>query len=77
MPNTVVIDADISESLNAGLTCLADSLGRSKSSIVEQTLGEFIRRETAIAEGICQAVAEADAGDFATPEEVAEAFRVE
>jgi RHH-type rel operon transcriptional repressor/antitoxin RelB len=52
------------------LTNLSKATGRSKSFLAVDALREYLAREAWQIEEIQKALIEADAGDFATPEEV-------
>ena len=52
------------------LGLLADATGKSRNFIAVQAMRDFIEREAWQVREIQQAVQEADAGDFATDEEV-------
>ena len=52
-------------------SALAEATGRSRSFLINQAMREFLEREAWQVSAIRQAVREADAGDFATDEEVA------
>ena len=56
--------------LAAQLGALAQATGRSKSYLAVQALQDFINREAWQIAEIQQALREADAGDFATDEEM-------
>ena len=49
---------------------LAETTGRSKSYLVIQALQDFLEREAWQVAEITKGLAEADAGDFSTPEEI-------
>ncbi|BAH73491.1 CopG family ribbon-helix-helix protein [Solidesulfovibrio magneticus] len=49
---------------------LAESTGRTKSFLVIQALESFLERESWQVAEITKGLAEADAGDFSTPEEI-------
>ena len=50
---------------------LAEATGRSRSFLINQAMREFIEREAWQIAAIQKALEEADAGDFATDEEIA------
>ena len=52
-------------------SALAESTGRSRSFLINQAMKEFLEREEWQIKSIQQALKEADAGDFATEEEIA------
>ena len=52
-------------------SALAEATGRSRSFLINQAMREFLERESWQVSAIRQAVREADAGDFATDEEIA------
>lgn len=60
------------EQLSNELTDLAHATGRTKSFLAVEAVKEFITREKWQIEKIQQAIIEADAGNFATDEEMAE-----
>lgn len=52
------------------LDVLANMAGKTRNSIAAQAIKEFIGRESWRVQEILQAITEADAGDFATDENV-------
>ena len=56
------------------LGLLADATGKSRNFIAVQAMQDFIEREAWQVAEIQQAIKEADAGDFATDEEVQAVF---
>ena len=50
---------------------LAEATGRSRSYLINQAMREFVEREAWQIAAIQKAIEEADAGEFATDEEVA------
>jgi len=52
-------------------TALAEATGRTRSFLINQAMREFVERESWQVAAIQKAVKEADAGDFATSEEIA------
>jgi predicted transcriptional regulator len=69
MAGTIELRMRVPAELESRLDALAHALGRSRSWVLEQALESFIQIED-----IKQALAEAEAGDFATEEEVTAAF---
>lgn len=59
------------EELSVQLDALAEATGRTKTYLALQALQDYIRREAWQIAEIQQAITEADAGDFATEEEIA------
>lgn len=57
--------------LVAQLEALAEATGRTKSSLVTQAIQDFVEREAWQVAEIKRGLLEADAGDFATNEEMA------
>lgn len=57
------------------LGLLADATGKSRNFIAVQAMQDFIEREAWQVAEIQQAIKEADAGDFATDEEVQSVFK--
>lgn len=57
------------------LGLLADATGKSRNFIAVQAMQDFIEREAWQVAEIQQAIKEADAGDFATDEEVQAIFK--
>lgn len=53
------------------LGMLAEATGRSRNAIATQAMQDFIEREAWQVKRILEAIKEADAGNFATDEEVA------
>lgn len=68
MSSVVSIRAD--SALLSQFTSLAEATGHTRSFLINQAMREFVEREWQVA-AIQKAVQEADAGDFATSEEVA------
>lgn len=60
----------IPDELLGQLTCLAEATGRTKSFLAIQALKNFLSQEAWQVAEIKKALAEADAGDFATDEEM-------
>ena len=58
------------EELVAQLGALAEATGRTKSFLITQAIQDFVEREAWQVAEIEQALREADAGDFATEEEM-------
>ena len=58
------------DELSAQLDALATATGRSKSFLAGQAIRDFIERESWQIAEITQAMQEADAGDFASDEEL-------
>lgn len=69
MSSVVSIRAD--SALLSQFTSLAEATGRTRSFLINQAMREFVEREFWQVAAIQKAVQEADAGDFATSEEVA------
>ncbi|WP_159814229.1 CopG family ribbon-helix-helix protein [Pseudomonas sp. 18058] len=61
-----VISLHLPDEIADALTDLAKATGRSKSSLANDALSEYLERETWKTEQIQQAIIEADAGDFAS-----------
>lgn len=61
--------------LSEQLGQLADATGRTKSYLAVQAIQDFVDREAWQVAEIKQALIEADAGDFATDEEVQAVFK--
>jgi RHH-type transcriptional regulator, rel operon repressor / antitoxin RelB len=60
----------LADDLSSQLDALAEATGRTKSFLAGQAIRDFVERESwQIAETV-QAIKEADAGDFASDEEV-------
>lgn len=58
------------QTLAEQLGALAETTGRSKSFLVIQALQDFLEREAWQVAEVAKGISEADAGDFATPEEI-------
>ncbi len=69
MSSVVSIRAD--SALLSQFTSLAEATGRPRSFLINQAMREFVEREAWQVAAIQKAVQAADAGDFATSEEVA------
>lgn len=71
----IVMPAQISirtsEDLVGQLDAMAEATGRTRSFLINEALREYIAREAWQVAEILKALKEADAGDFATDEEVA------
>lgn len=71
----IVMPAQISirtsEDLVGQLDAMAEATGRTRSFLINEALREYIAREAWQVAEIRKALKEADAGDFATDEEVA------
>jgi predicted transcriptional regulator len=61
-----VISLHLPDEIADALTDLAKATGRSKSSLANDALSEYLERETWKTAQIQQAIIEADAGDFAS-----------
>lgn len=61
-----VISLHLPDEIADALTDLAKATGRSKSSLANAALSEYLERETWKTAQIQQALVEADAGDFAS-----------
>lgn len=59
------------EELAEQLAALAEATGRTKSYLAAQAIRDFVEREAWQVAEIRKGLAEADAGDFATDEEIA------
>ncbi|MGC5702799.1 ribbon-helix-helix protein, CopG family [Pseudomonas sp. NFXW11] len=66
-----VMSLRLPDELAATLTLLAKATGRSKSFLAVDALREYLAREAWQIEEIQKALQEADAGDFASAEDVA------
>lgn len=69
MSSVVSIRAD--SALLSQFTSLAEATGHTRSFLINQAMREFVEREFWQVAAIQKAVQEADAGDFATSDEVA------
>lgn len=69
MSSVVSIRTD--SALLSQFTSLAEATGRTRSFLINQAMREFVERESWQVAAIQKAVQEADAGDFATSDEVA------
>lgn len=66
-----VLSVRVSEEMDQQLKQLAEATGRSKSWLAGQAMQDYLSRELWQVSEINQAIVEADAGDFASDEEVA------
>lgn len=71
---TTTITARISKQLRSELDTLTKSTGRNKNALVEEALRRFVEVERWQLADIEAGLREADAGDFATDEEVDAVF---
>jgi predicted transcriptional regulator len=74
MSASVSLSFRVDEQTVAQLDQLAEATDRQRSWILEQALHAYLKHHAWQVEDIRQALAEADAGDFATDEEMAETF---
>jgi predicted transcriptional regulator len=65
-----VMSLRLPDELAESLSSLSKATGRSKSFLAVDALREYLAREAWQIEEIQKALIEADAGDFATPDEV-------
>lgn len=65
---------DVEEETLAGLERLARATGRSAGELAHEALLRYVEYESWKADKINRAIACADAGEFATDEEIAEVF---
>jgi RHH-type rel operon transcriptional repressor/antitoxin RelB len=65
---------NVAEDTVAGLEKLARETGRSADQLAEEALARFIDYESWKSEKIRSAICQADAGDFATDDEMEEVF---
>ena len=68
---TSLISIRTDSGLLGQFTSLAEATGRTRSFLINQAMREFVEREAWQIAAIQKAIEEADAGDFATDEEVA------
>lgn len=66
-----VVSVRVTKEMEQQLNALAESTGRTKSWLVGQAVQDYLNRELWQVTEIKRAIAEADAGDFASDEEVA------
>ncbi len=69
-----VLTIRVPEELQHDLGNLAEMTGRSRSWLAAEAIREYLERERWQIAQIHEAVAEADAGDFASPEETTAVF---
>lgn len=74
MAETVVFSIRVAPELKDRLEALAAAMDRPRSWVVTRALEEFVAQQTWQIEEIQRGVAEADAGDFASDEEVEAVF---
>jgi predicted transcriptional regulator len=67
---TSVLTVRVSVELQQRLDAVAQAMDRSRSWVVTRALEEFVELHAWQVEEIHRALQEADAGDFATPEEI-------
>ena len=67
---TSVLTVRVSVELQQRLDAVAQAMDRSRSWVVTRALEEFVELHAWQVEEIQRALQEADAGDFATPEEI-------
>lgn len=66
-----VVSVRVTKEMEQQLNALAESTGRTKSWLAGQAVQDYLNRELWQVTEIKRAIAEADAGDFASDEEVA------
>jgi len=71
---TRTINVRIPESLYGQIEALAQATARTKSFLAVEALKGYVEQESWQVKDIQAGLAEADAGDFASPEEVAATF---
>lgn len=71
---TTAISIRLSEEMRQQLDGLAGIVGRSRNHVIVDALQRYLQDEAWQLEEIRAGIAEADAGDFATPDEVAAVF---
>jgi RHH-type transcriptional regulator, rel operon repressor / antitoxin RelB len=69
--NTAVLTVRIPVALQQQLDTVAQAMERSRAWVITQALEHFVAGQASQVEEIHKALAEADAGDFATTEEMA------
>lgn len=69
-----VLTIRVPEEVHQDLGSLAEMTGRSRSWLAMEAIKEYLEREQWQVSQIREALAEADAGDFASQEEVAAVF---
>ena len=74
MAETVVFSIRVAPELKERLDTLAAAMERPRSWVVTRALEEFVAQEAWQVEEIRRGIAEADAGDFASDEEVEALF---
>lgn len=74
MPTNVSLSFRVDEQTVKQLDRLAEATDRQRSWILEQALQAYLKTHAWQVEDIRQALAEADDGDFATDDEMAETF---
>ena len=74
MAASVSLSFRVDEQTVAQLDRLAEATDRQRSWILEQALSAYLKDHAWQVEDIRQALAEADAGDFATDDEMTETF---
>jgi len=75
MPDHASVTLDLSDEDSERLARLAAETGRSANAIATEALHAYLDVQTWQLEEIRKGLAEADAGDFASPEEVEAMFR--
>jgi len=69
--DTVMLTVRIPLALQQQLDSVAQAMERSRAWVITQALEHFVAGQAWQVEGIHKALAEADAGDFATAEDIA------
>lgn len=72
---TTTLSLRVPQNVLDQLALLADATGKSRNFIAVRAMRDFIEREAWQVAEIQQAIQEADAGDFATDEEVQDVFK--
>ena len=70
-----VMSVRLNNNLSTQLEALSNATGRSKSWLANQAIEDYVAREAWQVAEIEQAIQEADAGDFATSDEVDNLFQ--
>ncbi|KMN82417.1 CopG family ribbon-helix-helix protein [Chromobacterium alkanivorans] len=69
-----VMSVRVADELAQQLEALAHATGRSKSFLVAEAIGDYLEREAWQVQAIEEGLKEADAGDFASSDEVGAFF---
>jgi predicted transcriptional regulator len=75
MPDDVAIAAQIPADLDEALARLASARGKTKATLINEALAEFVLSEEAFAAAVAEGLADAEAGNVAPHDEVMREIR--